>query len=149
MSYPGIREQGIYQQVVERIGSFSEDDTRKWGKMDHAQMLPHLADGMRMMLHGSKTSPSGLFRFGPIRYLLLHVMKWPEGKVEAPSGAFETDPKGLEQDRAIVVNLLDDYMKTPPDKLAKTHPVFGNMKPKDWDVLLYRHLDHHLRQFEC
>jgi Protein of unknown function (DUF1569) len=27
------------------------------------------------------------------------------------------------------------------------HPVFGEMTPRAWCVLGYRHMDHHLRQF--
>ena len=149
MSYPGIRQAGIQEQVAERIGAFSEESARKWGKMNHSQVLPHLNDGLRGMMKGFKTPPSGPFQFPPLRYLLLHVMKWPEGKVEAPPGAFETETAGLEEDRAALLGLLDEYMKTDPETLAKTHPAFGRMKPRDWDVLVYRHLDHHLRQFSC
>jgi Protein of unknown function (DUF1569) len=27
------------------------------------------------------------------------------------------------------------------------HPVFGAMTARDWNRVLYRHTDHHLRQF--
>jgi len=117
--------------------------------MEHAQLLPHLADGLRMILNGSQTTPSGPLRFAPARYLAIHRMKWPEGKIEAPQEAFKTESRGFEEDRAAVLGLLHDYMNRAPATLSKTHPSFGRMKPADWDVLLYRHMDHHLRQFSC
>ena len=27
------------------------------------------------------------------------------------------------------------------------HPFFGPLKPQQWAILMYKHLDHHLRQF--
>lgn len=30
---------------------------------------------------------------------------------------------------------------------VKKHPFFGEMTEDQWDVLLWKHLDHHLQQF--
>jgi hypothetical protein len=27
------------------------------------------------------------------------------------------------------------------------HPAFGKLSPRAWGVLIYKHLDHHLKQF--
>ncbi len=27
------------------------------------------------------------------------------------------------------------------------HPFFGRLKPREWAILMYKHVDHHLRQF--
>lgn len=32
-------------------------------------------------------------------------------------------------------------------KLPDSHRLFGNMTEKDWEFLEYKHLDHHLKQF--
>jgi hypothetical protein len=29
----------------------------------------------------------------------------------------------------------------------KKHPFWGNMTEEDWNTLMWKHLDHHLRQF--
>ena len=149
MSYPLIRDDGVYKNIVGRIEVVSLDSERKWGVMDHSQLLVHLADGIRLCLHGPKAPPAGPFRFGPLRYFALHVMKWPEAKIQAPPGAFQRPPTTWEEDKATLLGLLDEYMATPPENLGTRHPAFGKMTPKDWDVLMYRHLDHHLRQFSA
>ncbi len=41
------------------------------------------------------------------------------------------------------------FAVTAPDKLGAMHPSFGPMSARDWDVLQYRHFDHHLTQFSA
>lgn len=149
MSFPSIQDDGMCEEIVARIRSVSPDSERKWGIMDHRQLLVHLADGVRLCLHPPKTSRGGPLRFAPFRYFALHLMKWPEGKIRAPRGAFERPSTTWDEDEATLLELLDEYMATPPANLGTRHPAFGKMKPKDWDVLMYRHLDHHLRQFSA
>jgi hypothetical protein len=147
MAYPSIREPGRRDEIESRIRSLTPESRRAWGRMDHSDLLVHLADSVRLTLRGSQTPPKGPMRFAPLRYLVLHLMKWPEGKIQAPPGAFERPPEGWEKDRATLLGLLGDYFDRDPDELGANHPIFGAMKPHDWDVFLYRHLDHHLRQF--
>jgi hypothetical protein len=54
---------------------------------------------------------------------------------------------GWERDREVLIELIDRFGTAAPETLGPAHPMFGPMRPHDWDVLSYRHLDHHLRQF--
>lgn len=74
-------------------------------------------------------------------------MPWPKGKIEAPKGAFSTPSVGWDRDRQIVAELIQRVAAAPRETFATMHPTFGRMTLHDWDVLQYRHLDHHLRQF--
>jgi hypothetical protein len=80
---------------------------------------------------------------------LIHVLPWPKGKAKAPPGTLGTSAAGWEVDRASLVDLIVRFAAAPASQLAPTHPMFGRMTPRDWDVLMYRHLDHHLRQFSA
>jgi hypothetical protein len=117
--------------------------------MEPAQLLPHLASGLRMALGERKVegSHSGRLRGVVWRYLAIHRLPWPEGKIPAPPGAFSTASLGWERDRDVVVELIERFATASPGTLGAGHPTFGRMRPRDWDVLQYRHLDHHLRQF--
>jgi len=117
--------------------------------MEPTQLLPHLASGLRLALGERKLdgAPPGRIRGAIWRYLAIHRLPWPEGKIQSPPGAFSTPSLGWERDRQVVVELVERFVTTPPDRLAVIHPTFGRMRPRDWDVLQYRHLDHHLRQF--
>jgi len=35
----------------------------------------------------------------------------------------------------------------PAGCTAHPHSFFGRLKPEEWATLMYKHLDHHLRQF--
>lgn len=149
MAYPSIRDAGRREEMESRIRSLSPESERKWGKMRHDQLLQHLCDGFRIALDGTVKEAKGPIQFPPFRYVVLHLLKWPEGKIEAPPQAFQRDTEGWEEDRATLFGYLERYMSTPPEEVTGMHPAFGNMKPGDWDVLMYRHLDHHLRQFSA
>ncbi|WP_367269084.1 hypothetical protein [uncultured Chryseobacterium sp.] len=44
---------------------------------------------------------------------------------------------------------LDDYlMYFKNGSLPDHHVLFGKMQEKDWGFLEYKHLDHHLKQFD-
>jgi hypothetical protein len=117
--------------------------------MEPTQLLPHLACSLRFAIGEQPLTgtPPGRIRGAVMRYLAIHRLPWPEGKIPAPPGAFSTPSAGWEQDRRIVITLIERFAAAGPESLGKAHPSFGPMSPRDWDVLQYRHLDHHLRQF--
>ena len=137
------------QSILDRLARLTPKHSRRWGRMQPAQLLPHLAGGLRMAL-GEVTlqgTPPGAVRGAIWRYLAIHRLPWPEGKIQSPPGAFSTPSLGWERDRELVAELIERFATAPPDKMGLIHPMFGRMRPRDWDVLQYRHLDHHLRQF--
>lgn len=137
-------------EIIERISRLTPENQRRWGQMEVSRVPCHLADQLRMALADIPTgTPRGPARYAPLRFLLLHVLPWPKGKVQAPAEAFTTPPTSWDADRAALLDLIARFAHTPPDELASTHPVFGPMTSRDWAVLSYRHLDHHLRQFSA
>lgn len=147
MAYPSLRDDGVHAEIVKRVGEVSPQSERQWGVMEHASLLPHLVDGMRLALKGTETRARGIFATPLMRHLVIHNMKWPRGKVKAPAGAFQREAKAWDEDRAELLELIETYLATPSDQLGNAHPIFGPMRARDWDVFAYRHLDHHLRQF--
>jgi hypothetical protein len=116
--------------------------------MKPEQLLPHLADQLRMALGDVEVKGArGALRFAPMRYLLVHLLPWPKGRAQAPPEAFTTSPSEWEADRARLLECIERFAATPGEKLQPVNPVFGRMTGRDWDVLSYRHLDHHLQQF--
>lgn len=148
MRFKSIRDPEARGQIVERLADLGPDSERRWGVMHHDHLLPHLADGLRLAMRGSEGRPNGLFATAPLRYLLIHRLKWPPGRAKAPR-PLERVCEDWDAGREEVLCLIDRYLATPPDRLGERHPIFGSMSSRDWDVLVYRHLDHHLRQFGC
>lgn len=111
-------------------------------------MMAHVGDQLRMALGDIEVDEArGPLRFAPTRYLIVHVLLWPKGRAQAPREAFTTAPTEIEADRETLIGLIERFAATRDDQLAPTNPLFGRMTARDWDVLSFRHLDHHLRQF--
>jgi hypothetical protein len=137
------------QSILNRLAALTPQHRRRWGRMEPAQLLPHLATVLRMALGERRLegTPPGRIRGALLRYLVLYCLPWPKGKIQAPASAFSAPSAGWEQDRRVVVELIERFATFSPERMGADHPVFGPMSARDWDVLQYRHLDHHLRQF--
>jgi hypothetical protein len=58
------------------------------------------------------------------------------------------DECDLAAERERIYALIDRFAKGGPQSCT-THPhvFFGRLTPNEWAALMYKHLDHHLRQF--
>jgi hypothetical protein len=58
------------------------------------------------------------------------------------------DERDLEKERARLYGMIDRFVAAGPQGCT-THPhsFFGPLLPEEWAILMYKHLDHHLRQF--
>lgn len=58
------------------------------------------------------------------------------------------DPREFETEREQLKGKIIAFQKNGPEKCT-THPhaFFGKLTPEQWGRGLYKHLDHHLKQF--
>lgn len=136
-------------EVISRIDTLTPATERLWGKMDVAQMMAHCS-GALDMASGRLILPR-LF----IGRLLGPIVK-PIYTNEKPfSRSSPTDPK-------LVVSDKRDFLQERDQLKLKVrqfheggeaqctrhpHPFFGDFTPQAWSRGMYKHLDHHLRQF--
>jgi len=132
-----------------RIAALEPTTTRRWGKMEPAQMLLHCtlgleaATGMRPM----KQAFLGKLLTPLIRNLVLGQRPFKKNSPTDPtfvvSGARE-----FEAERTRLATLIDRFIQRGPEAAGKeTHAFFGRLSGDEWGRLMYKHLDHHLRQF--
>ena len=58
------------------------------------------------------------------------------------------DQRDLDTERARLCRLIDRFAQAGPDGCTtQPHSFFGAMTPDEWALLMYKHIDHHLRQF--
>lgn len=133
-------------RVLARVRGLSPDAPGKWGRMTARQMLAHVTDAAKMALGEITAKPKNLpIRYFPLRELVVYVLPFPRNAPTAPEllgRAVEDWPAGLREFEAVAARLVAQSTGTFPE-----HPAFGNMSARAWGVLIYRHLDHHLRQF--
>ncbi len=59
------------------------------------------------------------------------------------------DERDLGTERERLCGLIDRFAAARPEGCTTLpHSFFGRLTPEEWATLMYKHLDHHLRQFE-
>ena len=113
-------------------------------------MVCHLADGFRVSLGEipSTVKPSP-FSFPPVRWLVIHVMPWPKGKIPTTPEFQSTKPGTWASDVQAWQASYDRFLAhaRKPGATWPRHAGFGHMPSAEWARLFWRHTDHHLRQF--
>jgi hypothetical protein len=143
-------ESARVEEVKQRIARLRPDSERQWGKMNAAQAVAHCSAGLELAV-GDRIPP---------RLLLGRII----GRMVKPMALGNDEPmrrnsptvkdllvqdeRNLRTERARLCGLIDRFATAGP-KGCTTHPhsFFGPLTPEEWAMLMYKHLDHHLRQF--
>jgi hypothetical protein len=138
------------QEVKARIASLKPDSAAEWGSMSAAQAMAHCTGGLEMAL-GDSTPPRVL-----IGRLVGGIVKPMALKDEVPmrrnsptaKSLVVHDDRDLDKEKVRLTGIIDRFAAGGPAVCAvHPHPFFGKLTPQQWAILMYKHLDHHLRQF--
>jgi hypothetical protein len=142
-----IWDPGCRQQILARFEKLTPDGKPTWGSMTAAQMLAHLADPLKTAL-GSKTVAvtPGVMSNPIVRTLIIYWLPWPKGAPTAPE-FIHAHEEPFEYNLSAFRGTLEQFVASGQDARLEPHPAFGQLSGKAWGRLVYRHLDHHLRQF--
>ena len=133
--------------LLERIDAVSPQATPRWGTMNASQMLSHLVQSGKMAAGELEVRPLRLLlRFTPVRQFVVYVMPFPKG-VMTTKELMPVDGTELEASRGELHRLIEALVRKQTATSWPEHPAFGRLNGRDWGVLVYRHFDHHLRQF--
>lgn len=136
------------QHVIDRINRLRPDSPRKFGKMEPNEMMCHMEDAILCANGRRPTRVRKSFMSNPfVRWLILYVIPWPKGKAETVAEMKVTRPTDFETDRARLIALVNETSARGPSAAWAVHPAFGDMSGREYGVLIYRHFDHHLKQF--
>lgn len=141
--------EGIKQRIM-RLHSESE---RQWGNMTLAQALAHCTSGVQMAMGeiNPKRASFPASIIGSIIKPLVFGDDKPLRRNSPSSPAlFPADPAqcDLERERAQLIAAIDSFATKGAACCSQhPHPFFGPLKPQQWAILMYKHIDHHLRQF--
>ena len=136
-----------HRELQERVARLTPQHQARWGKMSALQTVVHLSDALRMASGELVVAPKNVpVRYPPLKQLLIYWLPMPKGLPTAPE-LIARQPGDWTEEVAELRRQLDALVRRGTGALAATHPAFGRMSAKDWGVLVYRHTDHHLRQF--
>jgi hypothetical protein len=115
--------------------------------MNAPRMVAHLADALKMALGELQVAPKQTpLRFPGIKQLVIYVLPWPPGAPTAPE-LLARAPAAWNGEVVTLSALLERFAERTASGSWPSHPAFGSMSGRAWGVLVYRHCDHHFRQF--
>jgi len=136
-------------EIRERVMALQPGNERQWGKMSPAQMMCHCARALEAST-GDRPMKQKLIGkiLGPLVRSSIFGEK-PFGKNGPTDPTFVvSDEKDFAAERTRLTGLIDRFVGNGPEKAANyKHAFFGRLSGPEWGVLMYKHLDHHLRQF--
>jgi hypothetical protein len=143
-------EAAALEEVKERMARMRPDSERVWGKMNPGQALAHCSAAIEWVV-GDRIPP---------RLLLGRIIGWMVkpmvlGNDEPMRRNSPTikdlvvkDERDLGTERERLCGLIDRFAAAGPEGCTRhPHSFFGRLTPEEWATLMYKHLDHHLRQF--
>jgi hypothetical protein len=148
-NFPSIFLPDTVAQLNQRLDALSPDKQPSWGKMNAAQMMAHV-NVQFLMSEG--TFPS---QPAPVRFMMRLLIKpmvvgsKPYKKNSPTAGVFKVaEAQDFEEQKQKLIQHLNQVLTRGEAYYnGLSSPAFGKMTAKEWDVLFYKHLDHHLQQF--
>lgn len=137
----------VQADLRDRLGRLTADAQAQWGRMNAAQMLAHCVASMKMPT-GEVPLKAGFMSFLG-RLLKKSVLGEKPFARNAPTDkAFlVSNERDFQVELSHLLESIQTLSQGPAVITVHTHPFFGPMTDEDWGVLLFKHLDHHFRQF--
>jgi hypothetical protein len=143
-----VFDQSTRQELVQRVSRLTAVSTAQWGKMNVSQMMRHCTQWDEMALGRTKYKQSLLGKlFGKMAFK--NMMKDEPIKRNLPTvpSFIIKEHVDFNTEKARWIGLLSEYEHYPADHFI--HPFFGPLTKEQTGFIVYKHIDHHLRQFNC
>ena len=147
---PNIFDSDVVADLTRRIHLLTPATTPVWGKMTVDQMLAHCNVSYEMVYDGIHAKPNALTR------LLLKM--FVKGAVVGPKPYARNSPtaaafrivgaKEFARERERLIAYINRVQREGEDAFeGRESHSFGSLSSTEWNVLFYKHLNHHLTQF--
>lgn len=142
-----IFDANIINELVQRINSLEYADQAQWGKMNAYQMLKHCTMSEEMF-QGKQVYKrlfiGKLFGGMALKGILKNELPLKKNQPTHPNMKI-TGTGDLQAERQKWIELINDYVSFSNPEFI--HPFFGKMTQEQIGNYVYKHTDHHLRQF--
>ncbi len=140
----------VSAELRHRLATMRPESERQWGTMNPAQALAHCSAAMRMVT-GELRPPRAFIGYlvgGFVKRMVTSDDRPLRRSTPTARELVITEPRDFETERAGLLAQVNALASKGPGACTSyPHAFFGRMTPDEWSVLVYKHLDHHLRQF--
>jgi hypothetical protein len=142
-------EPDAVDEVITRIDKLQPTTQHQWGKMDVAQMMAHCSTTLDMAA-GRLILPRLLIGriLGPFVRPIFSNDKLLSRNSPTDKKLVISDPRNFGREQEQLKLRIREFQQGGEAQCTKhPHPFFGALTPQEWSTGMYKHLDHHLRQF--
>lgn len=137
------------QHLIKRIQQLHPHSKALWGTMTVTQMLAHCRKPLQFANGEMEMRKRLLYTiFGGIAKKIFVNPKPFLKNMPTDKCLIITNHDTFANEQQELLTLLARFAQQGHSIFTtKPHPIFGTMTPDEWDMLQWKHLDHHLRQF--
>lgn len=144
-----IYHEEAYNEIISRLNKLTPNSRRLWGKMNVAQMMAHCNGPIKVGL-ADKPAPRmlmGRLMGWMMKSKLYNDSAWSKNLPTSPDFKI-TNERDFNEEKTNLLSLINAFHKDGPLKAGRfPHPFFGTFTNEQWGKSIYKHLDHHLKQF--
>ena len=136
--------------VIGRIHNLQHTTRPLWGKMSADQMLAHCNVTYEMAFEDKHPKPNGFTKFMLklfVKNAVVGSKPYKKNGRTAPQFLI-TDARNFEEEKTRLTSYLKKAQSLGADYFdnMESHS-FGKLTKQEWNIMFYKHLDHHLNQF--
>ena len=136
-------------EILDRLNKLKSTAQRQWGKMDVAQMCAHCSSTMQLA-KGERVAKRlfiGRLLSPFLKQNYYNEKPFAKGSPTSKESII-ADERDFEKEKTQLMAHIRQFAEGGEKKCTTyPHPFFGTMTPQQWAIGMYKHLDHHLRQF--
>lgn len=150
MTFPSVFQSDVVDALTDRIEQLRAETKPQWGVMNATQMLAHCCVTYEMVFENKHKRPNALMRFVlklAVKQTVVGDTPYKHNTRTAPAFIIR-DERDFDTEKArLVVYLRRVQLMGEKQFEGKESLSFGPLTAREWNVLFYKHLDHHLTQF--
>ncbi len=140
-------EKSAVDEVLERAEKITPQTQRQWGKMNVDQMLAHCSAGLDMASGRVTPSRGFMARLMGGFFKDLYSNDKPFEKNSPTSLTIGTNLDFAKEKQHLKETVVRFSQSGLSGVTSQPHPFFGKLTPEAWGKGMYKHIDHHLKQF--
>lgn len=142
-----VWQSAVRAELTSRLAKLEPHQTPGWGTMTAGRMVVHIADSFRSSIGELTIKPRfPLLRNLPIKHLTIYWLPFAKNLPTAPE-LIAREPGEWSAEVNLLIALVARFATRDRAGAWPDHTLFGHMTGDEWGVLMYRHTDHHFRQF--
>jgi hypothetical protein len=133
--------------IITRINKLTPESQALWGKMRVDQMLKHTEAAVAVAFGEKELKVNFLMKL--LGKILKNKVFNSDFKKNSPTASefIFTSVYDFEIAKAALIEKFSRFAAGEQSITLTVHPFWGKMTSEDWNTLMWKHMDHHLRQF--